>query len=131
MISRDSQTIFDVSDALSSPPSGGRAQMWIAGVLFAAICLGYGLYCCVTMQAKTINTRMASFPALGKGPFLDIEGGAAVSMGVIFVFAGLFMHFQWFWGNHPRLSLYYELGKYGSVVGFIGGVVAHAYCMLF
>lgn len=130
MVSRNSQSIFDLADALNSPPSGGKAQMWIAGVMLAAISFAYGLFCCVTMHAKTINITLRGFPLLGQGPFLDILGGAAFSMGAIFVFAGLFMHFQWFWGNHPRLSDYYELGKYGSVVGIIGALVAHVYYIL-
>lgn len=130
MVWHNPQSIFEFADFLDSPPSGGRGQMWIVGALFAAIPFAYGLVCCVTMRAKTINMDWGGFPGLGRGLFLDIQGGAALSMGAVFVFAGLFMHFQWFWGNHARLSQYYELGKYGSVVGFVGALIAHACYML-
>jgi len=51
-------------------------------------------------------------------------------MGVFFLFVASFMHFQWFWGNHPKLVYYHEIGKYLSVAGIIVAMGFHAYFML-
>lgn len=124
------QQIFDLADALTSPPSGDKAQMWIAGVVFALVPLTYGTLCCATGHAKTLNITLRGFQPIGRGLLLDIHGGSAISMGVFFLFVASFMHFQWFWGNHPKLVYYHEIGKYLSVAGIIVAMGFHAYFML-
>src|SRR5665647_1639291 len=125
------QQIFDVAETLTQPPDGdNKAQMWIAGVVFATVPLIYGIVCCATSHAKTINMTLRGFRPIGRGLFLDIYGSSAISFGVFFICLACFMHFQWFWGNHPKLVYYFEIGKYLSVVGIIGALAAHAYFML-
>ena len=122
--------LFDLADTFSGPPSGEKEQKWILGGFLAALPVGYGLYCCLTGHAKTINVPLQGFQAIGRGFFLDVFGGAAVSLGFALVFIGLFLHFHWFWGHHHILCRYYEIGKLVALIGMLVSVGFHVYFML-
>jgi hypothetical protein len=121
--------IFDLADNLSGPPSGGREQMWILGGLFAALPTGYGLYCCLTGHAKTINVTLRGIQPVRPGLLLDIFGGAAISFGLTLIFIGTFLHFHWFWCHHRVLSRYYEIGKLISLIGILISAGFYVYLM--
>lgn len=81
-----------------------------------------GLQCCWAGHATTINM------ARNMGRFwLEIGGAAAYSQGALLMFLAGFMHFQWFWGNHPTLVRYYEIGKYLSFFGAAISFILHLY----
>lgn len=104
--------------------------MWIVGVLLAMAPLIYGIVCCITAKAKTINVSIQGFRSTAPGLFLEIRGSSAVSMGLFWTGVALFMHFHWFWGNHPRLVHYHEIGKCLSILVVIGAIVAYFYSMV-
>lgn len=128
---RREEQITDLVDALTDPPSGGKEQMWVYGVIFAAIPFLYGIVCCVTLHAKALNGFGVKGLVRGQPMFLDVHGGAAVAVGGFCIFVASYMHFRWFWGNHPRLGNYYELGVLLSIIGIIGSIAAYVYFMVF
>jgi MFS superfamily sulfate permease-like transporter len=127
---RHNESLFDFADWLTEPPAGGPIQMWTVGAVLASVVSGYGLLCCITQRATTLNITMRGFRSLGHGLWLDISGVHAVTFGLLFTCIGLFIHFQWFWGNHKRLFPYHELAKYGAVVGVIVAMIVHVFTMI-
>ena len=127
---RRDEFLFDLADWLTDPPSGGWGQMWLVGAGISAIVTLYGLSCCFTQRATTLNIGMRSFQSLGRGFWLDINGIHAVTFGIVITCIGLFIHFQWFWGNHKRLFPYHEFGKFGAAIGIVAGMIAHAFTMI-
>ena len=67
---------------------------------------------------------------MAHGFWLEITGMHAVTFGLLVTCAGLFIHFQWFWGNHKRLLPFYELAKYAAILGVIISMIAHAFTMI-
>jgi hypothetical protein len=128
-MSRD-EPFFDVVEAVTSPPSGGKAQMWAWGVGLAAFPFAYGAFCCWTQHAKTINVTFRGVRPVAEGFLLDVQGSPAIALGVLWMFVGSLMHFQWFWGNHPKLANYHEIGKYASVLGIIAAIACHVYFVM-
>ncbi|MBB3209275.1 hypothetical protein FHS27_005115 [Rhodopirellula rubra] len=127
---RRNETLFDMADWLTDPPTGGPIQMWSVGVILSSIVTGYGVGCCILRRAITLNISQRGFRPLSQGFWLEIAGIHAVTFGLVVVSIGAFMHFQWFWGNHEKLAGYHEIGKYLSVLGLLIASVAHVYTML-
>jgi len=114
-------------DWLTDPPSGGRAQMWIVGAGLASLTMIYAFSCVITQRATVPRGRFRGMGGMHQGLFTEIVGTAALQFGILLMFISLFMHFQWFWGNHPRLSTFYEIGKYASLFGFVATALYFAY----
>lgn len=123
------RTIFDLADWLTDPPSGGPIQMWFVGAGLSAIVGFYGLSCCFAQRAVTLNITSRGYQPLGPGLLVEITGVHAVTFGLLVACIGLFIHFQWFWGNHKRLLAFYEIGKYAAVMGVVAAMIAHGYVM--
>jgi len=130
IVMRRNEYLFDLADWLTDPPSGGPVQMWIVGAFFSALVTLHGASCCITQRATTLNITMRGFQPLGRGLWLDIAGVHAVTFGLVVVCVGLFIHFQWFWGNHQRLFPYHEFGKYTSALGVLAALLAHLFTMI-
>jgi hypothetical protein len=126
---RHNENLFDLADWLTDPPSGGPLQMWAVGAVLSAIVSGYGFLCCVTQHATTIGLTTRS-RSLSQGLWVEISGVHAVTYGLVLISIGLFIHFQWFWGNHRRLGQFYELAKYAAVVAVILALVVHVGTMI-
>ena len=127
---RQNHTLFDLADWLTEPPSGGPIQMWAVGGALSLLITGYGLVCCLTQRATTLNITMRGFSPIDEGLFLEINGMHAVTFGLVVTCIGLFIHFQWFWGNHKRLSRYHEIAKYLSATGLAVSAIAHVYTLI-
>lgn len=76
-------------------PSSGWKEMWIGGIGLALIPVAYGVYC--------LYTRHAYFPRRRGGPVLDLQGWEAVLLAMAYIAIGAFLHFEFYWGRHPRL----------------------------
>ncbi len=122
--------IYTFLDWITNPPRGGRPQMWIVGAGLAFLTLIYGVSCMITQTATVPRVRIRGMGGMHQGMFTEIGGNSAVAYGLIAVFVSLFIHFQWFWGNHPTLSRYYEIGKYSAVIGLIATLLTFAYNQL-
>jgi hypothetical protein len=122
--------IFTFLDWITDPPRGGRLQMWLVGAGLASLTLAYGVSCVITQNVTVPRVRVRGMGGMHDGMFTEIDGNAAVTYGIIAVVVSLFMHFQWFWGNHPRLSRYYEIGKYGTLLLLLVTALAIAYTSL-
>ena len=81
---RDDYNLFDLAEDLTLPPGGARWQVWGLGVVLPLVAAGYGLIGCLTGHAKTFNVTPRGLPPLTPGFFLDVYGGAAVSLGACF-----------------------------------------------
>ncbi|KAA1257467.1 hypothetical protein LF1_53160 [Rubripirellula obstinata] len=127
---RHNETLFDFADWLTDPPSGGPIQMWLAGGLLSAVVTTYGTSCCIAQRATTLNITTRGFPSLGRGLWLEISGIHAVTFGSVITCIGLFIHFQWFWGNHKRMFPFHEFAKYGAALGVVVSIIAHAFTMI-
>ncbi|WP_442508299.1 hypothetical protein SH528x_007265 [Novipirellula sp. SH528] len=127
---RHNQALFDLADRLTEPPNGGPIQMWSVGAFLSAVVTFFGVSCCITQRATTLNITTRGFRPLGRGLWVDIAGTHAVTFGLLLIGIGLFMHFHWFWGNHKRLFLYHEIPKYAAAVGVIAAMIAHVFTMI-
>jgi hypothetical protein len=87
--------------------------MWIGGIGVALMPVGYGVYC--------LYTGHAYFPRR-RGPVLDLQGLEALVLAVAYIAAGAFLHFQFFWGRHPRLRSWSPRLKKGALVVFACGI---------
>ncbi|TWT56404.1 hypothetical protein CA85_42170 [Allorhodopirellula solitaria] len=127
---RHNETLLDIADWMTDPPTGGPIQMWSVGGILASVVTLYGLSCCLTQRATTLNMTMRGFPSLGRGLWLDITGIHAITFGLVITCVGLFIHFQWFWGNHKRLLPFHEFGKYTAAFGVVAAMLAHVFTMM-
>lgn len=124
------QSLFDLADWLTEPPAGGPIQMWTVGAGLASLVSGYGLLCCLTQRATTLSITLRGFQPIGRGMWVEITGVHAVTLGIVIVCLGLFIHFQWFWGNHKRLYRFHEVCKYATVVALLVAIVGHVFAMI-
>lgn len=127
---RRKEYLFDLADWLTDPPGGGPIQMWGVGAGLSALVSLYGISCCLTQRATTLNITMRGFHPIGRGLWLEISGMHAFTFGLVILCIGLFMHFQWFWGNHKRLFPFHEVAKYCATLGLVVAILAHAYTMI-
>lgn len=123
-------TLFDLADWLTDPPTGGPVQMWTIGAGLSTIIGAYGLSCCIAQRATTLNVTMRGFRPLSHGFLLEVHGAHAVTLGIVILLIGLFVHFQWFWGNHARLKQYYEVPKYIVACGVVVATLVHAFTLI-
>ena len=124
---QSNEVLFSFFDWLTDAPRGGRLQKWVVGAGLAFITMIYGISCVITQRATVPKARVRGLGGLNQGMFTELGGNAAIVFCILVMFISLFMHFQWFWGNHPRLSAYYEIGKYGALIGFIATALYVAY----
>ncbi len=90
----------------AKPPSAWK-EMWIGGIGLALIPVAYGVHC--------LYTGHAYFPRR-RGPILDLQGWEAVVLAVAYIACGAFLHFQFFWGRHPRLRPWSPRLKRGALL---------------
>jgi hypothetical protein len=100
---------WDLADDLAGAPDVGPVGQWFFGVVLAALVVGWGIWCIADGHVTT-PTRT--------GPN-ELTGGAATAFGLLFVFAGVFMHFHFFWALHEVLHRFAELGKILSALSFL------------
>jgi hypothetical protein len=107
---RGSGRVVDDVDALSDGPSGNRAEGWIYGVLCAVPLAALGIYNIAAQHAWwfKLNSRHAH----DGEAFIHVKGATAIWLGTAIVATALTIHFHSFWGNHPRLSRYYQPLKF-------------------
>lgn len=127
---RSYEYLFDFFDWLTDPPSGGTFQKWMAGAALSSVVACYGLWCCITQHATTLNVGLRGFAYTGRGFWRELNGAPAVTFGLAILCVGTFIHFQWYWGNDRRLDTYYEIGKYGAALCFVIAVISHIYTIL-
>jgi len=109
---KEHRTVFDDAEDLAYAPSGGRVKMWLLGVGFAVIPLGYGVHCLLKGHARFFGRG---------GSHLDLDGSAAVALAIAYIAVGVFIHAHWFWGLHPKLEPLSYLLKVLAVLVFLGG----------
>ena len=107
------RTALDDAEDLAYSPSGGRLKMWLLGVGFALIPLGYGVHCLFTGHARFFGRNATH---------LDLNGSAAIALAIAYIAIGVFIHAHWFWGLLPRFEAVSYLLKLASVLVFLGGL---------
>jgi len=110
---RGSGRIADDIDSLSDGPSGNMAEGWIYGVLCAAPLAALGIYNIVARHAWWFKLHDAQ--AHENEASIVVHGTPAVWLGAAIVSTAFTIHFHSFWGNHPRLSRYYEPLKFVGI----------------
>ena len=115
------ETDAKVAESLSYSPSGGRIKMWLLGVGLALGPICYGIRCLATDHATFIGSR---------GSRLELTGSAAMAMAIAYLAVGLFIHAHWFWGLHPKLTMWSPVLKVPILVIFLGAFVYAAYSIL-
>jgi hypothetical protein len=105
---RGSGRIVDDVDAFSDGPSGNRAEGWIYGVLCAGLIGALGIYNIAARHAWWFRLQARGGVADREGGIIVVEGTTAVWLGAAILSTALTIHFHSFWGNHPRLSRYYQ-----------------------
>lgn len=100
-VSRTPSERRTVADLIDAQPRGGSPTMWLAGVGLALLPLMYGISCIVTRRGELGTTLWPS----------EVQGPPAVALGVGWVGVGLFLHFHFFFGLHPRLAAFSRRAK--------------------
>ncbi len=124
------ERVTDFADWLTSGPGGGPLWSWGSGIFAAGILVAYGCYVVAAQQGTSLNLPVFGFPQDRGFGLQKVQGATAVSLGIAIACLGLFMHFQWFWGNHRRLSRYFEIGKYAALASAAIATIAHVILML-
>ena len=101
--------------------------MWCVGVCFAATIGVWGVICCVTQHATTLNVRLRGMVTAGQSWGRVIDALQAATFGWTLIAITAFIHFQWFWGNHVKLRRYHEIGKYAAALAVVVSVIAHGW----
>jgi hypothetical protein len=104
--------VVDALDDMSGSPSGNMAEGWTYGVLCAGPIAALGIYNIVAQRGWWIRIQPKPGFADHDGAFTVVEGATAIWLGAAIVATALTLHFHWFWGNHRRLSRYYEPLKF-------------------
>lgn len=103
-----SQVPFDPDAA----PDVGPVGRWLYGVALAAGPVALGVYCLLAGRAWFV----------GRGIILEVTGAAAVGLSIMYIGAGGFVHFHFFWATHQKLWRLARPGKALSLVAFVGGL---------
>ena len=88
-------------ELIEAQPRGGAPTMWLSGVALALLPLLYGIGCIVTQRGELGTIIWPS----------EVEGGAAVALGVGWIGVGLYLHFHFFFGLHRGLARHSRRGK--------------------
>lgn len=100
------QTELDIADRLADTPEPTFWSRWFGGVIVPVLLMDYGWRCCASQSAVFDQ--------------LPLQGRTAVAFGIVWISAGLFAHFHWFWSSLKRLSVLADPGKALALLGFIG-----------
>lgn len=110
-----------IGELIEAQPRGGAPTMWLGGVGLALLPLLYGIRCVVTQRGELGTIIWPS----------EVEGGAAISLGVGWIGVGLYLHFHFFFGLHQGLARHSRRGKsIGLVLACAGLVVAGAWSVV-
>lgn len=120
MIYYDSDSWVRFAEWLSSPPTGGPIQKWFVGLAVGPAMMAVGLYLLIQECAgiSLAGRRLAG------SSLVTLTGVQAIAAAGLIFSIGLFIHSQWFWGNHEKETYYYNFGKCIATVGFIISLVA-------
>ena len=102
-----------VANLIEARARGGAPTMWLAGVALALLPLTHGIRCVVTQQTE-IGTQFWKS---------EVEGFAAIGVGLGWIGVALFLHFHFFFGLHPRLEEYSRRGKSVALVVACAGLM--------
>lgn len=110
-----------IGDLLEAQPRGGAPTMWLGGVGMALLPLLYGIRCIVTQRGERGTIIWPS----------EVEGWAAIALGVGWIGVGLYLHFHFFFGLHRGLARHSRRGKsIGLVLACAGLTVAGAWSVI-
>ncbi|MCB1225552.1 MAG: hypothetical protein KDK99_07060 [Verrucomicrobiales bacterium] len=109
-LGRDS---YDSIEDWSYSPSGGPWKKWLAGVVIPAL-FGLGGWASIVREKSIV---------FGQSGNAELNGPAAVSMGVGYLGLCVFLHFHYFWGLSESLARWSAIGKGIGLVAFTGGIV--------
>ena len=127
---RSDHFLFDLAEKLSGPPNGGPIQKWSVGAGVAAVVAGYGVKCCMTGRATVLNLTARQFEPIRRGLWREVTGPLAITIGGLILSVALFIHFQWFWGNHEPLIPYHEIAKIVATILVAAMTLFNVYAMI-
>ena len=96
-------------DTLSTAPSYPWGK-WLGGV-------GVALWLCI--RGINFVVKHEAVWRGRRGPEVTLHGTDALLLGVIFICAGIFCHFHFFWGNVECLVPFHHAGKTLSALVFV------------
>jgi hypothetical protein len=100
---------WETADALVGAPDVGPLWQWLLGIVLAMLVVGWGVWCIADGEVTTSSRN---------GPNV-LTGGSATAFGLLFVFAGVFMHFHFFWMPDEKRARFGEPGKILSALAFV------------
>lgn len=107
MLLRKRCAVKDVDDLMGSP-----WKRWGLGGLAALLLIAYGVRCLVAGRAY--------LPGRHNG--MDVTGALAIAMGMAYTGLGAFLHFRFFWRDHPALWRFAEAGMIASILAVVGAL---------
>ena len=118
---RPGQNRFESLDLDGRLPSN-RVSAWMFGVVVAGPLVAYGAYCLLKQHAWIVLVRLGGTAWDRQGPVFQWHGQPAMALGLIFMGAGLFAHFQCFWAPDRILGRFADIGKLVALLLLIAGL---------
>jgi hypothetical protein len=114
--------LYDTISDIAGPPAGGKPEAWIYGVIAALPLAAYGLYCLISQHAWFPPIGIRGLPQQHRG-LQEHTGYLAMAQGLVWLAVAMYLHFQYFWSQSPRLFRYYEIGRLIALLLFIAALV--------
>lgn len=101
-----------VVEHLAEAPATTFWSKWFGGVVAPVLMTAYATWVLADQRATTG----------GPSDSIRLVGRVAVAYGLVWLFAGMFAHFHYFWTGRWRLAAPAVWGEGASLVGFIGAL---------
>ncbi len=122
MTRNNNLTWLDFVDRLTDPPSDGPIQRLGIGLAVSALSFVYGLSW-LLFPPESVSLPLSPRYGTGQQFATSTSGHVPVAVGLAFVLLGLYLHFHWYWGNHPRLNAYYVLLQGIALLGLAASII--------
>ncbi len=97
---------------LADQPPQGVTYKWALGMALPACLILYGIHIILKRQAE-----------FGGDISMTLHGWNATVYGIMWVCAGLFAHFHYFWGNVYNQAAFAVLGKIMTLICIVSGLI--------
>ncbi len=87
--------LMNLTSGIANPTDINKAESYFCGWIVALPVAGYGVYCSLAQH---------------------------VPLGLLLIAVAMYLHFQYFWSQSPRLVLYYEIGRFVAILLFIAAI---------
>lgn len=122
MLPYDSDRIVDAAENLGDSASYNVFHAWAWGVAVALTLAIYGIWCIGTQSVHFLEGKPAHV--------VVYREGRAISLGITYLCAGVFLNLHFFWSWRSRYRGCAQIGKAVALIGAAGGLGYFIYSVL-